>query len=59
MRLWTGTYNEAKGEPGVALEHMARHVPAVVALADNALVARDLLAEGVLTADEEEEHGGW
>lgn len=37
---------------------MARHVATVVALANDALIARELLAEGVLAAYEEEEHGG-
>lgn len=36
---------------------MAGHVAAVVTLADDALVAGHLLAEGVLAAEEEEEHG--
>lgn len=51
------THNEAKGKERVALDDPCGHVPAVVALAHDTLVARDLLAEGMLSADEEEEHG--
>jgi hypothetical protein len=56
LAFWE-TYNEAKGEKGMALDDVAGHVAAVVALADHAFVALDFLAEGVLSADEEEEHG--
>lgn len=52
------TYNEADGEEGTALEDAAGHVAAVVALADDALIALELLAKRFLAADEEEEHGG-
>lgn len=51
------THDEADGEPGMALDHMAGHVAAMVALADHALIAGNLLAEGALAAEEEEEHG--
>lgn len=53
-----GTYHPAEGEEGAALEHAAGHVAAVVALADDALVAGELLADGLFAAHEEEEHGG-
>lgn len=53
------THDEAKREEGPALDDAAGHVSAVVALADDALVALDLVAEGVLAADEEEEHDCW
>lgn len=52
------TYNEAECEERIALDDMAGHVAAVMALADDALIAGDLLAESVLAADEEEEHDG-
>lgn len=52
------TYDPAKGEPGMALDDVPCHVPAVVALAHHALIAVHLLAERVLAAHEEEEHGG-
>ena len=42
----------------MALDDMACHVAAVVALAYHALVAINLFPEGVLTAHKEEEHGG-
>lgn len=50
--------NPAKRKPRIALDDIGRHVPTVVALADHALVALDFLAERVLAAHEEEEHGG-
>jgi hypothetical protein len=53
------TYNKAKGEERPAFNDSAGHVATIVALADDALIALDLGAEGVLTADEEEEHHGW
>lgn len=49
------TYNKAKGKKGPAFDDSARHVAAVVALADDALVALDFGPEGVLAADEKEE----
>ena len=52
------TYHPAKGEERTALQHAAGHVTAVVALADDAFVAGELLADGLFAADEEEEHGG-
>lgn len=42
----------------MALNDVAGHVSAVVALAYHALVAVHLFPEGVLAAHEEEEHGG-
>jgi hypothetical protein len=51
------THDEAEGEEGSSLEDAAGHVAAVVALADEALVALEFFAEGLLAADEEEEHG--
>lgn len=57
-RVSSTTYNEADGEERTALEDAAGHVAAVVALADDALVALELLAKRLLAADEEEEHGG-
>lgn len=56
-RMERETHDEAEGEEGSSLEDAAGHVPAVVALAHEALVALELLAEGLLAADEEEEHG--
>lgn len=50
------TYYEAEGEPRVALDDMAGIVSAVVALAYDAFVALDLLAECVFTAGEDETH---
>lgn len=50
--------NPAKRKPRIALGDIGCHVPAVVTLADHALVALDFLAERVLTAHKEEEHGG-
>jgi len=50
--------NPTKREPRMALDDVASHVAAVVALADHALVTLDGLAEGVLAAHEEEEHVG-
>lgn len=50
--------DETKGEPRVALDDMASHVTAVVALAYHALVAGHLLAEGMFAAGEEKEHDG-
>lgn len=50
------TYNEAKGKPRVRLDDLAAVVAAVVALADDALVALDFLAEGVLATGEDETH---
>lgn len=53
------TYNKAKCEKGPAFDDSSRHVATVVALADDALIALDLRAKGVLAADEEEEdHDG-
>lgn len=52
------TYDPAESEEGTTLEHASGHVAAVVALADDALVAREFLADGLLAADEEEEHDG-
>lgn len=52
------THDPAEGEPGMRLDDMAAEVAAVAALEDHALVAGQLLAEGVLSAHEEEEHGG-
>jgi hypothetical protein len=52
------TYHEAKGEEGPAVEDVAGHVTAVVALAYDSLIAGELLAKGVFATDEEEEHGG-
>lgn len=51
------THDPAECEPRIALDDIGGHVAAVVALADHALVAGHLLAEGVLAAHEEEEHG--
>lgn len=51
--------NKAKSEKGPAFDDSTRHVATVVALADDALIALDLGAKGVLAADkEEEDHGG-
>jgi hypothetical protein len=50
------TYNKAEGEPRVGFDDPAAPVTAVVALADDTLVALDFLAEGVLTASEDEAH---
>lgn len=58
MSVHTKTHNPAECEPRVALDDMARHVTAVVTLADHTLVALDRLTEGVLSAHEEEEHCG-
>ena len=52
------TYDVAKGEERVALHDVAGHVAAVVALADDALVALDVAAESVLAAHEDEGHDG-
>lgn len=52
------TNDEAECEPGIGLYDATGHVAAVVALVDHALVALDILAEGVLAAGEEEEHVG-
>lgn len=51
------TYNVADGKEGTLLLNAPAHVAAVVALADDALVALDLGAKGLLAADEEEGHG--
>lgn len=53
------TYNEAEGEPRVALDDLTGIVATVVALADHALIALNLLAEGVLAARENKTHGGF
>ena len=50
-------YNEAKGEPGVGFDDGAGIVAAVVAPADEALVAFHILAEGVLAASKDDAHG--
>lgn len=50
------THNPAEGEEGMRLHHATRHVAAVVALADELLVAGDGLLKGFLAEDEEEEH---
>lgn len=49
--------HEAECEPRVRLDDATRVVAAVVALANDALVALDLLAEGVLAAGEYDAHG--
>lgn len=54
---WEGTYNEAEREERVALDDVGGHVSTVMALANETLVALELLAERVLAADEEEKHG--
>ncbi|KAK5630472.1 hypothetical protein RRF57_006187 [Xylaria bambusicola] len=46
------TYDEAESKPRVALDDMGGVVTTVVALAGEALVSLDLLAEGVFTAGE-------
>jgi len=51
-------YNEAEGEPRVALDDVPAVVAAVVAPADDALVSLDFLPEGVLAAGEDETHLG-
>lgn len=51
------THNEAKGEPRMRLGDRGRVVAAVVAAADEAVVALDFLAEGVLAAREDDAHG--
>lgn len=56
--MLSGPYNEAECKPRVAFDDMTGVVTAVVALTDDALVAFDLLAEGVLAASEDETHGG-
>lgn len=53
------TYYEAKSEPWIALDNMTGVVAAVVALADDALVAFDFLAKGVLAAGKYQAHFGW
>lgn len=59
---WVGVervaYNEAEGEPRVALDDMAAVVSAVMALTDDPLVAFDLLPEGVLSTGEYQTHCG-
>jgi hypothetical protein len=51
------TYDEAECEERSSLENATRHVAAMMALANEALVALEFLAERLLAADEEEEHG--
>ncbi|KAF5136606.1 hypothetical protein E5D57_000373 [Metarhizium anisopliae] len=55
----SGTYNEAEGKEWAALDNVGCHVSAMVALTHHSLIPRNLTAEGVLTAYEEEEHGEW
>lgn len=55
----SGTYNEAEGKEWAALDNVGCHVSAMVALTHHSLIPRNLTAEGVLTAYEEEEHGKW
>lgn len=52
-----GPYDEAEGEPRVALDDMTGVIAAIVALADHTFVAFDLFAEGVLAASENKTHG--
>ena len=52
-----GTHDKAESEPRIALDDVAGVVAAVVAATHDALVALDLLAEGVLAAGEDEAHG--
>lgn len=52
------SYNEAEGEPRVALDDLAVVVAAVVTLAYHAFVAFHLLPEGVLAAGEDQTHRG-
>lgn len=49
--------NPAECKPRIALLHMRSHVTTVVTLAYHALIAWYFLAESVLAAHEEEEHG--
>ncbi len=51
------THDEAEGKPRVALDDMAADIAAVVAPADNALVALHVFAERVLAAREDDTHG--
>ncbi len=51
------TYHKAKGKPRVRLDDVAAVVAAVVATADDTLIALDLLAERVLAAREDDTHG--
>lgn len=53
------SYNEAKSEPWVAFDDLAVVVATVVALADDTLVALDLLPEGVLATGEYQTHYGF
>lgn len=50
-------YNEAQGKPRMAFDDLAAVVSAVVALADDALVALNLFAEGVFAAGKYNTHG--
>lgn len=52
-----GTYDEAECEERPSLEDVRTNIAAMSALADETLVAGEFLAEGLLAADEEEEHG--
>jgi hypothetical protein len=52
------TYDKAKREPRMRLDDTTTPVTAVVTLAGHALVALDFLAESVLSAGEDETHGG-
>lgn len=48
--------NKAKGEPGIRLDHTARPVSTIMALAYLAFIALHLLPEGVLSACEYDTH---
>ena len=50
--------DEAKGEPGIRLDHLRSVVAAVVAAAHDAFIALDFLPEGVLATREYETHTG-
>lgn len=52
-----GSYNKAKGEPRMTLDDMAAVVATIMALTDDAVIALDLLAEGVFTTREYDTHG--
>ena len=52
------TYNEAKGEPGVGLDDGPGVVAAVVAAADEPVVAFHVPAESVLAACKNDTHRG-
>lgn len=55
--ITTSTYNPAESKPRITLYDIRSHVSTMVALTDHSFVSGHFLAEGMLTAYKEEEHG--